>query len=114
MRAPDIEQRLSDLSQAQRERLAYVDVKANFCGELTRSDIERRFGVRPAASSRDLAAYRKVAPDNLAYEPSLRRHVPTDQFKPVFRHSAERVLAWLRDGMGDGLEVGLRLPVPCD
>ena len=55
-----------------------------------------------------------MAPANLTYEPSLRRHVPTDQFKPVFRHSPERVLAWLRDGMGDGLELGLKLPVPCD
>ena len=114
MHLRSVDAQLSELSQTQRERLAYVDVKAHFCGELTRADIERRFGVRPAASSRDMAAYRKLAPANLAYEPSLRRHVPTDQFRPVFPHSADRVLAWLKDGMGDGLNLGLKLPVPCD
>ena len=114
MRSLAVNERLSQLTQTQRERLSYVDVKANFCGELTRADIERRFGVKPAASSRDLATYRELAPDNLAYEPSLRRHVPTEQFCSVFPHSAERVLAWLRDGMGDGLDLSLKLPVPCE
>jgi hypothetical protein len=109
-----VDAQLSELSQAQRERLAYVDLKAYFCGELTRADIEQRFGMKPAASSRDLAAYRKISPDNLAYEPSLRRHVPTERFRPVFPHAAERVLSWLRDGMSDGLDLGLKLPVLCD
>lgn len=106
--------KLSDLTQAQRERLAYIDVKAYFCGELTRSDIERRFGVKPAASSRDLATYREIAPGNLSYEPSLRRHVPDDNFKPVFAHSPERVLHWLQSGTGDGLDLGLKLAIPCE
>jgi hypothetical protein len=110
----DLASKLSGLSQAQRERLAYIEVKAYFCGDLTRSDIERRFGVKPAASSRDLAAYRDIAPGNLAYEPSLRRHVPTDEFKPVFGHSTQRVLAWIQSGIGDGLELGLKLAIPCE
>ncbi len=105
---------LEALTQSQRERLAYIEVKANFCGDLTRADIERRFGVRPAASSRDLATYRKLAPDNLAYEPSLRRHVPTDKFKPVFPISPQRILTWLREGIGDVPDMGIRLPVPCE
>ena len=114
MRSLAVDERLSQLTQTQRERLSYVDATANFCGELTRADIERRFGVKPAAASRDLATYRALAPGNLAYEPSLRRHVPTRQFCAVFPHSAERVLAWLRDGMGDGLDLSLKLPVPCE
>ena len=105
---------LSALTQSQRERLAYVEVKANFCGALTRADIERRFGVKPAAASRDLATYRKLAPNNLAYETSLRRHVPTDSFKAIFPNSASRVLSWLRAGLGDGLDLGIKLPVPCE
>lgn len=110
----DPESKLSDLTQAQRERLAYIDVKAYFCGELTRSDIEKRFGVKPAASSRDLATYREIAPGNLSYEPSLRRHVPDDNFKPVFAHSPGRVLHWLQSGTGDGLDLGLKLAIPCE
>lgn len=114
MRSPAVNDRLSQLTQTQRERLSYVDTTANFCGELTRADIERRFGVKPAAASRDLATYRELAPGNLAYEPSLRRHVPTEQFCSVFPNSAERVLAWLKNGMGDGLDLSLKLPVPCE
>ena len=107
MRSLAVNDRLSQLTQTQRERLSYVDAMANFCGELTRADIERRFGVKPAAASRDLATYRELAPSNLAYEPSLRRHVPTERLCSVFRHSAGRVLGWLRDGMGDGLDLNL-------
>ncbi len=105
---------LLELSQAQRERLAYVEVKAHFCGDLTRADIERRFGIKPAASARDLAAYRRFAPANLAYDAGARRYATTAQFAPLFDHSAERVLSWLKSGHGDGLDLRLRRPVPCE
>jgi hypothetical protein len=105
---------LDDLSQAQRERLAYIEVKAFFCGDLTRADIERRFGIKPAASARDLSAYRRLAPDNLVYEVAQRRYAPTERFSPMFEHSAERVLTWFRSGFGDGLDLKLRRSVPCE
>lgn len=105
---------LDQLSQTQRERLAYIEVKAFFCGDLTRADIERRFGVKPAASARDLVAYRRLAPNNLIYEPSLRRYVSTETFRPLFQQSAERILTWFRSGMGDGLDLKLRRSVPCE
>ena len=54
-----------DFAQAQRERLAFLELRAFFTGELRRSDIEARFGIKPAASSRDLALYREIAPENL-------------------------------------------------
>jgi hypothetical protein len=41
-------EKLNSLTQAQRERLFYIEVKAFFCGDLTRADIERRFGLKPA------------------------------------------------------------------
>lgn len=105
---------LEQLPQTQRERLAYIEFKAFFCADLTRADIERRFGVKPAASSRDLMAYRRLAPDNLVYEASSRTYRPTAQFKPLFEQSADRVLAWFRSGMGDGLDLKLRRSVPCE
>jgi hypothetical protein len=105
---------LEVLSQTQRERLAYIEIKAFFCADLTRADIERRFGVKPAASSRDLMAYRRLAPDNLIYEASSRSYRPTSQFKPLFEQSADRVLAWFRSGLGDGLDLKLRRSIPCE
>ncbi len=102
------------LSQSQRERLAFLELRAFFTGELQRSDIEARFGVKPAAASRDLSIYRELAPNNLDYDLASRRYRPTRRFKPVFGFQAERVLAWLLQGYGDGLELGLRQAAPCE
>lgn len=105
---------LADLTQTQRERLFYIEVKAFFCGDLTRTDIERRFGVKPAASARDLNAYRRLAPQNLFYDAGLRRYTTTDSFTPLFQHSAERVLTWLRSGFGDSIDHKIKRTVPCE
>jgi hypothetical protein len=69
-----------DASQAQRERLAFLELRAYFTGELKRSDIEARFGIKPAASSRDLALYREIAPSNLEYDMAARCYRPAPSF----------------------------------
>ncbi|EDT05620.1 conserved hypothetical protein [Burkholderia ambifaria IOP40-10] len=102
------------VSQAQRERLAFLELRAFFTGELRRGDIETRFGIKPAAASRDLSIYREVAADNLAYDAVARCYRPTNRFKPVYEFRTERVLAWLLNGFGDGLELGLRQAAPCE
>ena len=105
---------LDHLTQTQRERLFYIEVKAFFCGDLTRADIERRFGVKPAASSRDLSTYRRLAPQNLVYDAGQRIYAMTDRFSPLFEHSAERVLTWFRAGFGDNMDQKLKRTVPCE
>lgn len=103
-----------DASQAQRERLAFLELRAFFTGELRRSDIEARFGIKPAASSRDLALYRELAPDNLEYDAASRCYRPSGSFSPVFDFNPDRVLAWLLQGFGDGLDLGLKQAAPCE
>lgn len=102
------------LSQAQRERLAYLEMRAYFTGELRRADIEDRFGIKPAASSRDLSAYRNLEPGNLEYDVTARCYRPANSFRPIFEFSTDRVLAWLLQGFGDGLELKLRKVAPCE
>jgi len=102
------------LSQAQRERLAFLEMRAYFTGELRRADIEARFGIKPAASSRDLSAYRELEPGNLDYDVAARCYRPSKSFKPIFEFSSDRVLAWLLQGFGDGLELKLRKVAPCE
>src|SRR5262249_14939678 len=36
------------------------------------------------------------------------------RFKPIFMFHPERVLAWLLQGFGDGLELGLKQATPCE
>lgn len=103
-----------DVSQTQRERLAFLELRAFFSGVLRRGDIEARFGVKPAAASRDLSSYRDIAPDNLDYDAPARCYRPSATFKPVFEFSTERVLAWLLQGFGDGLDLKLRQVAPCE
>lgn len=105
---------LNDLTQTQRERLFYIEVKAHFCADLSRADIEKRFGVKPAASARDLATYKSLAPGNLHYDAAQRRYSTTAQFSPLFEHSSERVLTWLRSGYGDSLDQKLKRSIPCE
>jgi hypothetical protein len=105
---------LERLTQTQRERLAYIEVKAFYCGDLTRADIECRFGVKPAASARDLVAYRRFAPNNLVYDAGLRCYRATNTFRPLFEQIADRILTWFRSGMGDGLDIKVRRSVPCE
>ena len=105
---------LTELSQTQRERLAFLELRAFFTGELQRGDIESRFGIKPAAASRDLSIYREIAPGNLNYDQTSRRYRPAFDFNPVFEFNPERVLAWLLLGFGDGLELGLKQAAPCE
>lgn len=103
-----------DVSQTQRERLAFLELRAFFTGELRRGDIEARFGIKPAAASRDLSLYREIAPGNLDYDQASRCYRPSSSFKPVHEFHSERVLAWLLQGFGDGLDLGLKQVAPCE
>ncbi len=103
---------IDELSQAQRERLAYLELRVFFTGELRRADIENRFGVKPAAASRDISVYRELAPQNLGYDLSLRCYVAAPNFSPIFGMRPDRVLTWLAQGFGDGLDLGLPTQTP--
>lgn len=93
---------LSQLTQAQRDRLAYLELRLRFVGEIGRQDLIQRFGIKTAAATRDLATYRELAGNNLAYDRSSKIYTPTKEFRPIFTFSADRVLAWLAEGFGDG------------
>lgn len=91
---------LADLSAAQRQRLAYIEFKVWFYGEVARKDVIERFEVATAAGTRDLALYRELAPLNVRYERKTYRYLPT--FAPLFDHEVDRVLAALTSGFGAG------------
>lgn len=105
---------LTEVSQHQKERLAFLELRAFFVGELRRADIESRFGVKPAAASRDLALYRESAPGNLLYDRLGRCYRPSASFAPLFPFQSDRVLSWLLQGFGDGLELKLKSAAPCE
>lgn len=95
---------LSELSPAQRTRLAYIEFRVWFFGEVTRMDVLERFGLATAAGTRDMVLYRDLAPSNVVYGGKVYRYAPS--FQPLFQHSVERVLAGLTSGYGMGEPVG--------
>lgn len=93
---------LLQLTQAQRDRLAYLELRLRFVGEAGRHDLIQRFGIQTAAATRDLTTYRELAPDNLVYDRSSKIYAPSSSFKPLFSFTAQQVMAWLAEGFGDG------------
>ena len=97
---------LMGLTRSQAERLAHIDFRLYFLGELRRLDVSDRFGTGPAGATRDIAMYREIAPDNLVLDPSDKVYRPSDVFVPVFAHAPARALTALSQGFGDGVGGG--------
>lgn len=92
---------LSNLTQAQRDRLAYTELRLRFVGEIRRLDLVTRFGIQEAAATRDITKYKNLAPRNLEYDTKRKVYVRAEWFRPVFDFPANRVLEWLTQGYGD-------------
>ena len=101
-------EQLDDLTQPQRDRLAFVELRVRFIGDIRRQDLVSRFGIQSAAATRDLAVYKELAPGNIDYDTKAKYYVLGEHFKPVFDFQPERVLAWLTQGFGDGEPSRLR------
>ena len=79
------------------QRLEFIEFRLFWDGSVNRSDITERFGVSTPQASADLTQYRELAPDNIRYDTSEKRYLPTDDFRPrILRPNAERYLAQLR------------------
>lgn len=105
---------LATLSQAQRDRLAFIEMRLQFLGELRRQDLVSRFGIQTAAASRDLALYKSLASGNIDYDSKAKSYIVLDGFDPVFKSSHERVLSCLTQGFGDGESFGLKSWIAAD
>jgi len=101
-------EQLSDLTQPQRDRLAFVELRVRFVGEIRRQDLVSRFGIQSAAASRDLAIYKDIASGNIDYDPKGKTYILGSDFRAVFDFLPERVLSWLTQGFGDGEPMRLK------
>lgn len=106
--------RLQELGHAQRDRMAYIELRLWFVGDIRRQDLVSRFGIQTAAATRDLGLYREIAPANIDYDSRSKTYVIGQSFRPLFDFSAERVLTWLGAGFGDGEPIDSRTDITCD
>jgi len=103
---------LAELTQPQRDRLAFVELRVRFVGEIRRQDLVARFGIQSAAATRDLALYKELAPGNINYDSKGKAYVLGGGFRPVFDYPVERVMSWLTQGFGDGEPLRIKTWVP--
>ena len=105
---------LSAMTQSQRDRLAFLELRLRFVGEFRRQDLVERFGIQAAAATRDIGQYKELGPRNLEYDTKRKVYVRADWFRPVFDFAASRVLTWLSQGFGDGEPMRVRQLVACE
>lgn len=103
-----------ELTKAQRERLAFIELRVRFVGYISRNDIISRFEIQVAAASRDLTLYRELAPTNLDYDTKGKIYRFGKSFRPIFDFAPDRVLLWLSRGYGDGVPERVRPIIPTD
>jgi hypothetical protein len=99
---------LAELAQPQRDRLAFIELRVRFVGEIRRQDLVERFSIQSAAATRDLALYRELAPGNIDYDPKGKTYVLGADFHALFNYPAERVMSWLTQAFGDGEPMQLK------
>lgn len=106
-------QQLSQLTHAQRDRLAFIDFNLQFFGHVSRTDLISRFKTGLAASTRDFSAYKEFAPYNLILRHQTKSYHRTDDFKPLFTHDPEAILTALSRGFGNGISTGVQPSEQC-
>jgi len=107
---------LQEIGAAQRERVKLIDQRAYFLGKVGRKDLQDKFGIAPAAATRDFNLYNRLAPQNLVYQPNIRTYVVSNSFKPVFEYPAKETLQSLANDLAidsitheDALRIGRTL-----
>src|SRR5712671_1239155 len=94
MRNLSLEKQTSRLRWGTEQRLEFIEFRLFWDGIVNRSDITERFGVSVPQASADLTQYRELAPENIRYDASGKRFLPTPSFNPRFlKPNAERYLA---------------------
>ena len=75
---------LDDIKWATRQRLSFIEMRAYYCGLISRSDLAKAFGISDAAATKDLKLYNDLAKNNLVYQQARFGFVPNREFSPYF------------------------------
>ena len=96
--------KITDLSFAQKQRLAFIDFLLMFQGSFSRSDLTTKFEMGMANATRDIALYRELVPNNSEFDNKAKYYFQTEQFKPLFQLDARKTLVKLANNISDGFD----------
>jgi hypothetical protein len=78
-------------------RLAFIEERLFWLGEVNRTDLVRRFGVSMSQASGDIGRYLALEPPGVTYDKSVKRYVAAESFRPVLAApNAKRFIGELR------------------
>jgi hypothetical protein len=78
-------------------RLAFIEARLFWLGEVNRTDLVRRFGVSMSQASSDIGRYLALDPPGVSYDKSAKRYVADESFRPALAPpNADRFLGELR------------------
>ena len=67
------------------KRLRFIECILRFYGSIGRAELMDYYGIAEAQATRDFAAYKKLAPNNLILNQSSKRWIKTDNFKAIYK-----------------------------
>ena len=81
------------LRWAPEQRLEFIEFRLFWDGAVNRSDLMDRFGISEPQASKDLAAYRDLAANNIEYDSSKKRYVSGESLPAcIFQTESRPVL----------------------
>ena len=91
---------VDSLTHVQRKRLAYIDFRLYFFGDIDLAELTQRFNIVPAEALQSFALYREIAPQNIKSAGNNKGYRIGKQFKPIFAHPPQSLLSLLTQEMG--------------
>lgn len=90
---------VEDRSLSQAERLAFIDYKIMYLGEVSRQDIIEEFSIGQAAASNDMRLYRELRPANSRLDHATKRTIITPEtYVPLVNIDAHTALDFIKNG----------------
>ncbi|MUK60696.1 WYL domain-containing protein [Aliivibrio fischeri] len=99
MTAPLTYSELQATIGANAERMAFIDFRLKFTGQVKRIDLNQAFNLADAASSRMLSIYKELRPKNIVHDKAKKVNViNADTFSPLVDLKADTALNMLAHG----------------
>lgn len=93
-------ERIAELTQPQRDHLAFVGLRVRLIGDNQRQGPLTRLGIRTTGASRGLALYREVGSVHIDADTRDRSDIPRPDFQPLQDFPPHPVISWLTQGFG--------------
>ena len=91
-----IELEHANLRWGQNRRLEFIDFRLRWNRNINRADLVDFFRISNQQASADLGRYAEIAPNNMAYDKSLKAYLATGNFEPIMdNHDAQSYLSEL-------------------